>query len=233
MEEMESAPGKTEPRWKRAGPPYLLTRDELLQELRSSGYALSDRRLRDWATEHIIPRPIRRVPAQAPDRVSHVLYPSFMVAVIKDLLVAESSRQTTREELRQMAPQRIQYWQARYGDNPEVKEIPPSTSTFSGGATIPIPISTGTLVSAPPASTLSGTVPAPTSTGRLTAVAPVTPVGPAPAQRLRLAVWGHTARVAERNAIRVTEATLMLKTEDGTVITIPIHPVPAPRKTTD
>ncbi len=207
MEEMESAPGKTEPRWKMAGPPYLLTRDELLQELRSSGYALSDRRLRDWATEHIIPRPRRRVPAQAPDRVPRVLYPSFMVAVIKDLLDAESSRQTTREELRQMAPQRIQYWQARYGDDPEVKEIPPSTSTFSGGATIPIPISTGTLVSAPP--------------------------GPAPAQRLRLAVWGHAARVAERNAIRVTEATLMLKTEDGTVITIPIHPVPAPRKTTN
>ena len=195
MEEMESAPGKTEPRWKMAGPPYLLTRDELLQELRSSGYALSDRRLRDWATEHIIPRPRRRVPAQAPDRVPRVLYPSFMVAVIKDLLDAESSRQTTREELRQMAPQRIQYWQARYGDNPEVKE----------GATIPIPISTGTLVSPPP--------------------------GPAPAQRLRLAVWGHAARVAERNAIRVTEATLTLKTEDGTVITIPIHPVPAPRKT--
>ena len=205
MEEMESAPGKTEPRWKMAGPPYLLTRDELLQELRSSGYALSDRRLRDWATEHIIPRPRRRVPAQAPDRVPRVLYPSFMVAVIKDLLDAESTSQTTREELRQMAPQRIQYWQARYGDNPEVKEIPPSTSTFSGGATIPIPISAGTLVSAPS--------------------------GPAPAQRLRLAVWGHAARVAERNAIRVTEATLMLKTEDGTVITIPIHPVPAPRKT--
>jgi hypothetical protein len=232
MEEMESAPGKTEPRWKMAGPPYLLTRDELLQELRSSGHALSDRRLRDWATDHIIPRPRRRVPAQAPDRVPRVLYPSFMVAVIKDLLDAESTSQTTREELRQMAPQRIQYWQARYGDDPEVKEIPPSASTFSGGATIPIPISAGTLVSAPPGSTLSGTgtVPAPTSTGRLTAAAPV---GPAPAQRLRLAVWGHAARVAERNAIRVTEATLMLKTEDGTVITIPIHPVPAPRKTTN
>ena len=230
MEEMESAPGKTEPRWKMAGPPYLLTRDELLQELRSSGYALSDRRLRDWATEHIIPRPIRRVPAQAPDRVPRVLYPSFMVAVIKDLLDAESSSQTTREELRQMAPQRIQYWQARYGDDPEVKEIPASTSTFSGGATIPIPISNGTLVSAPPASTLSGTVPAPTSTGRLTAGGTVSP---APARRLQHAVWGYASRFAERNSSRVIEATLTLKTEDGTVITIPIHPVPAPRKTTN
>ncbi len=223
MEEMESAPGKTEPRWKMAGPPYLLTRDELLQELRSSGYALSDRRLRDWATEHIIPRPRRRVPAQAPDRVPRVLYPSFMVAVIKDLLDAESSSQTTREELRQMAPQRIQYWQARYGDNPEVKEIPPSTSTFSGGATIPIPISAGTLVSAPLAATLSGT-------GRLVASATVSP---APARRLQDAVWGYASRFAERNSSRVIEATLTLKTEDGTVITIPIHPVPAPRKTTN
>jgi len=230
MEEMESAPGKTEPRWKMAGPPYLLTRDELLQELRSSGYALSDRRLRDWATEHIIPRPRRRVPAQAPDRVPRVLYPSFMVAVIKDLLDAESSRQTTREELRQMAPQRIQYWQARYGDDPEVKEIPPSTSTFSGGATIPIPISTGTLVSAPPASTLSGTVPAPTSTGRLTAGGTVSP---APARRLQHAVWGYASRFAERNSSRVTGATLTLQTEDGTAVTIPIHPAPHPRTTRD
>ncbi len=208
MEEMESAPTQPQPRWKIAGPPYLLTRDELLQELRSSGYALSARRLRDWATEHIIPRPRRRVPAQAPDRVPRVLYPSFMVAVIKDLLDAESSSKTTREQLRQMAPQRIQYWQARYGDNPEVKEIPPRTSTFSGGATIPIPISVGTLVA-------SGTV------------------SPAPARRLQDAVWGYASRFAERNSSRVIEATLTLKTEDGTVITIPIHPVPAPRKTTN
>ncbi len=231
MEEVESAPGETEPRWKMAGPPYLLTRDELLQEVHSFGYDLSDRRVRDWATQNIIPRPMHRLPAQATDGIARSLYPAFMVEVIKDLLEAELRDQvTTREALRQMAPQRIQYWQARYGDDPEVKEIPPSTSTFSGGATIPIPISNGTLVSAPPASTLSGTVPAPTSTGRLTAGGTVSP---APARRLQHAVWGYASRFAERNSSRVTGATLTLQTEDGTAVTIPIHPAPHPRTTRD
>ncbi len=209
MEEVESAPGETEPRWKMAGPPYLLTRDELLQEVHSFGYDLSDRRVRDWATQNIIPRPMHRLPAQATDGIARSLYPAFMVEVIKDLLEAELRDQvTTREALRQMAPQRIQYWQARYGDNPEVKEIPPSTSTFSGGATIPIPISAGRLVA-------SGTV------------------SPAPARRLQHAVWGYASRFAERNSSRVTGATLTLQTEDGTAVTIPIHPAPHPRTTID
>jgi len=231
MEKVESTPTQPQPRWKIAGAPYLLTRDELLQEVRSFGYDLSDRRVRDWVTQNIIPRPMRRLPAQATDGIARSLYPAFMVAVIKDLLEAELRDQvTTREALRQMAPQRIQYWQARYGDNPEVKEIPPSTSTFSGGATIPIPISAGTLVSAPPGSTLSGTVPVPKSTGRLVASGTVSP---GPARRLQHAVWGYASRFAERNSSRVIEATLTLQTEDGTVVCIPIHPAPHPRRTRD
>jgi hypothetical protein len=209
MEKVESTPTQPQPRWKIAGAPYLLTRDELLQEVRSFGYDLSDRRVRDWVTQNIIPRPMHRLPAQATDGIARSLYPAFMIEVIKDLLEAELRDQvTTREALRQMAPQRIQYWQARYGDNPEVKEITPSTSTFSGGATIQIPISAGTLVA-------SATV------------------SPAPARRLQHAVWGYASRFAERNSSRVIEATLTLQTEDGTVVCIPIHPAPYPRTTRD
>ncbi len=210
MNEQEVA---AEPRWKTSGPPYLLTRDELLQELRSSGYVLSDRRVRDWVTQNIIPRPTRRLPAHATDGIARSMYPAFMVAVIKDLLGAELSNQaTTREELRQIASRLIPYWQKRYGDAPEVRDATAQTSTQT--------LQTRALsASASVASTSSVTAKA--------------TVAPRPARRLRLAVWGYASRFAERNTSRVTEATLMLKTEDGTVVSIPIHPASSSRQTTE
>lgn len=208
----------TEPRWKAAGPPYLLTRDELLQELHSSGYDLSERRLRDWATEQILPRPVHRLPAQATDGIARALYPAFMVAVIKDLLDAEASRKTTsRASLRKLAPQRIQYWQARYGDAPEVKDATTRVATQTVQIT-PLSVSDAGAIHAKETSSLRAT-----STGTSSVTATLT-VSPAPAHRLRDAVWGYAARFAERNGSRVTEATLTLQTEEGISVTIPIHP---------
>jgi hypothetical protein len=77
---------QTEPRWKTAGEPYLLTRDELITELDQRGVHVSDRQLKLWATHGLLPPPIRRLPVGATDGKSRALHPFWVIGLIPDLL---------------------------------------------------------------------------------------------------------------------------------------------------
>ncbi len=79
MEEHEQAHADSKSR--------LLTRAELLTELRRLGYGMTDRQLRDWVTDGILPRPERRLPPGATDGIARAVYPEWMIGVISDLLI--------------------------------------------------------------------------------------------------------------------------------------------------
>lgn len=108
----EQATVETEPRWKAAGPPYLLTREELLAELRKRGIKASDRQIKSWVTYGLIPRPTRRAPPGAAERRAHALYPIWTVGLVVDLL-ARLRLGASIEELKSLAPQLSAVWEER------------------------------------------------------------------------------------------------------------------------
>lgn len=77
---------RTEPRWRRAGPPYHLTRAELLDELRRRGYTITAQTLQKWARAGLIPRPARRRPPGATDGVARAMYAAALLPVLERLL---------------------------------------------------------------------------------------------------------------------------------------------------
>jgi hypothetical protein len=83
---MKEHDAPTEPRWKTAGEPYLLTRDELIAELDQRGVRVTDRQLKSWATHGLLPPPIRRLPARATDGKPRALHPFWVIGFIPDLL---------------------------------------------------------------------------------------------------------------------------------------------------
>ena len=182
----------TEPQWKTAGPPYLLTQGELIQELQARGLDMSERRLRDWSAGKIIPRPPRRLPPGATDSIARVSYPAWMVEVLHDLIHLRNEG-AALAELKRVAPERIHYWQQRSGDAPQVRDAVERRRTSTG------------------------------STPAFPATVAARPHIP---RRLQLAIWGYAARLAERNSIKLVDATLTLTTEDGTKLEFRISPVP-------
>ena len=94
IEETESAPAGTEPRWKTIGPPYRLTRDEIIAELAQRGVRVTDRQLKLWATRGLLPPPERRLPRGATDGKPRALHPYWVVGLIPDMLVRMRSGHT-------------------------------------------------------------------------------------------------------------------------------------------
>ena len=85
MEETENSTADTEPRWKAAGRPYLLTRAELIDELAARGIQTTDRQLKSWATYGLLPSPIRGVPKNGSDRRYHSLYEPWIIGVVQEI----------------------------------------------------------------------------------------------------------------------------------------------------
>lgn len=94
MEETQRETADTDPRWVKAGPPYLLTRDELVEELEKRQINISARQLRSWASYGLLPKTTRRIPPGATDGVARALYQIGIIKIIQNILIALSVGQT-------------------------------------------------------------------------------------------------------------------------------------------
>ncbi len=114
MEENEQATIDTQPRWYTAGAPYLLTRQELVDELQKRQMPVTARRVQSWVTYGLLPKPIRRLPAgyKAARGQVRALYPITTIGVIQDILTAMSVGWTI-ERLQQGTDERISRWDGR------------------------------------------------------------------------------------------------------------------------
>jgi len=101
------------PRWRRAGPPWLLTHDEILVEVqRQIPMDHPDRQLRRWIKQGLLPKPIRQAPRGAKTTGQRSLYPWWLIYVIFALWQAEE-RQATEEELQTIARQTTETWKGQ------------------------------------------------------------------------------------------------------------------------
>ena len=182
----------------------LLTREQLVEAARAMGCAITARQLREWASQKIIPLPIRRMPPGNQDRRARALYPAWMVHAICDLLLA-SQHGTHRKDLPQITRDRIEEWKRR----PVSQDILNAAGTAHDAQAT---IRASSSVSAAATVTRQRSAP-------MTAALVVTPRIPA---RLRIAVTGYASRFATRNNTSVRGATLMLEDEHGAVTRIPI-----------
>ena len=200
-----------EPRWQRAGPPYLLTREELVEELRQRRYAVTARQIQFWITSGVLPLPARGVVALGPDRRHRALFPASLIPVLEQLLHA-AERGRTLAQLRELAPTLIEQWRGRVGDGRNV----PTLAVIRGS---------GSVVA--PTSTLSGSATAPAPTGSGSGLTSTAPVGiPRVPRALQRAAWQYAALlVAERGHV-VGEVTLLVRTRTGEDIAIPVATEP-------
>ncbi len=112
------------PRWDISGPPYRYTREELLDILKTAGYELSDRQLRSWAAQGLIPRPERRLPPGATDGVARAIYPKYTLAVLLSLL-QHARDGATIGELKALAPKYEDLFRSQPEDEPSSISNPP------------------------------------------------------------------------------------------------------------
>ncbi len=233
---MVAAPVEADLRWRQAGPPYLLTRDELVEEIARRGYATSERQVISWVTYGIIPKPERRVPKLSGDRLPRALYPAYLIPALQDLL-ALAHRGKTRAQLREEAPALVAAWRERVGVGlPGAALAASSHAQASGSASL-----------TPGVPTLSGagTAPAPTGSGiglittdprvRPPAIRPVgnRPIPPPPVPRtLQRALWAYTQELAELRQVEVVETTIVMRLADGGefVLSVPAPLAPQEQK---
>ncbi len=104
---------QAEPRWRIVGEPYLLTRDELLAELREWVPGVTERQLRSWATYGLLPPTTRKVPPGAMDGVARALHPVWVIGLIRDLWKRIRWKQRTIEQLKSIAPILWKQWAKR------------------------------------------------------------------------------------------------------------------------
>ncbi len=122
------------PRWKAVGEPYLLTRDELIEELANRQVRVTERQVRSWQSYGLIPKPIRRKPQGADDALPRALYPVWVVSLVADIL-GRIRNGATIDALKQLAPGLIHQWEQRghlwlFHENNELKDNIPAMQLF-------------------------------------------------------------------------------------------------------
>jgi len=110
-ENKQAEEADTEPRWKTAGAPYLMTRAELIEELGTGWrYKVTDRQLKSWATYGILPPPTRQVPPGATDGKPRALYRPWIMGAVMDIVVGLGKGETI-EDIKRIAPSIWETWQ--------------------------------------------------------------------------------------------------------------------------
>lgn len=107
--DVTEAPPPPLPRWRRAGPPWLLTREELVDELQHAQIDVSGRQIQRWVSAGVLPKPIRQVPRSGPGNKAKALYPQWLLYVLFDLH-HQAPPGATMAELKQVANQSIHTW---------------------------------------------------------------------------------------------------------------------------
>ncbi len=181
-----------QPRWRRAGSPYLLTRDELVAELRRRGSATTTRQIQFWVSCGIVPLPARGVAPLAPDRRRRALYPAYLLPVIEHLSNA-ADHDRSLAQLREEAPALIAKWRADLGDGP-----PPGMAQVREVS-----------VAMPHSTTATADTSSPLGTPRLP-------------RALRRTVWDYAASLAGERGQAVGAVTLLVRTRDGEQHAVPV-----------
>ena len=106
--------GEVEPRWQRVGPPYEMTREEVVEFLREQGYIVTERQLQQWATRGILPAATRKLPPGIDDGHPRAIYPGYMATVIRDLL-DDATQGQPLTALKDAAPRYIELRRSQAG----------------------------------------------------------------------------------------------------------------------
>ena len=204
--------GEMEPRWRRVGPPYELTRGEVVEFLREQGYIVTERQLQVWVTRGILPHPARKLPRGATDGAPRAVYPGYMATAIRDLLdAARQGRQLAA--LKEAAPRYIEARRSQAGA--EASPLSPVgvelQSSWSVAATVP----SQRLAVAQPGHAAAET-PARGASVQVTAsLETVGTVAPRISRVLSREVLGYAKRFAEKNGTRLKHVALVIEGEDG------------------
>ncbi len=212
--------GDVEPRWRRAGPPYELTRGEIVEFLREQGYIVTERQLQKWAMRGILTAPTRKLPRGATDGKPRAVYPGYMATAIRDLLDdVREGRQLTA--LKEAAPRYIEARRAqagaeasplsRVGTERQVLWKVEATPPPAGDAVVHAAVATAT-ATATPASI--------NATSTLVAIGTVTP---RISRALTREVLAYARRFAEKNGTRLKHAMLVVEGEDGQRLSLTLN----------
>ena len=194
-----------EPRWLAAGPPYLLTRDELIAELAARGFATSPRQLQSWVSYGVLPKPARRVPALADARVPRALYPAWLIPVLEELLGLAHQNQTIAQ-LKDQAPAIIAHWREK------------DAVLLAGSASA---------TASAPAATIAGAL-RPVGTSR--SASWQVRANPRVSRALQRAAWAYARALAAANERTVANLALVVQDEDGAELRVALPAPPPPRQ---
>ena len=227
---MVAAPVEADLRWRQAGPPYLLTRDELVEELARRGYATSERQIVSWVSYGILPKSERKVPKLAGDRLPRALYPAYLIPALQELL-HHAGQNATIAQLREMAPAILATWRERLGGGPPGVAL---SGTASGKASGSATLATSAALSgtatgtAGDSATLTMTDPRvrPPLT-RLNGARATAP--PAIPRALQRALWAYAQHLAELRQSAPVEARLVVQLAEGDEEAIAVPAPPPPR----
>jgi len=206
---MVAMPVESDLRWRRAGPPYLLTRDELVEELARRGYATSERQIVSWVSYGILPKSERKVPKLSGDRLPRALYPAYLIPALQELL-HQARQNTTLAQLREMAPGIVATWRERMGGGLPGAALSGTASGRAGGS-----------------ATLTVTDPRVRPPTRLIDARPTVP--PAVPRALQRALWAYAQQLAELRQDTPVEARIVVRMAEGNEVAIAVPAPPPPR----
>ena len=194
---------QAEPRWKRAGPPYEMTREEIVAFLREQGYLVTERQLQQWATRGILPAATRKLPRGGGDGHPRAIYPAYLATVIRDLL-DDATQGQPLAALQEAAPRYIELRRSDAGpDASPLKRVTAERSLRWRVEAAPVAL-------------------AAIGAGGATGTATLT-VTPRIARALSHQVLAYARQFAERNGTSLKRATLVVEGQDGQRLTLTLE----------
>jgi len=211
----EQAEQQSEPRWERMGPPYEMTRAEVVEFLREQGYMVTERQLQHWASQGVVPAATRKLPRGATDGKPRAIYPGYMATVIRDLL-DDATQGRPLTALKDAAPRYIESRRSEAG--PEASPLKRVAATRSARWQVEVaPVSLTRTVPASAALTMTATMAA---TGTVT---------PPLSRTLSRQILAYAKRFAEKNGTRWQRTVLVVEGADGQrlALTLDSHETPS------
>ena len=106
------------PRWRREGPPYQMTYEELFDELKDAGVDMTKATLRRWTANGLLPKLTPELPPGATDGKPRLLHPLWFYSLVRDIFWALRQGRSIAD-LQREAPERIARYQEASRTVPE------------------------------------------------------------------------------------------------------------------